>query len=304
LNKVGVFSLVYSGTLAQKAEQVARHGLDTVIINASEILDLAGSLDNTAHARKEAGVADDSLQAIKGTIRLDQINDQLSAAVTEPFRQRGMQLACLGGYVNPMHPDPVQRRQQRELFYTLIRHARAFGTRYVATETGSVNPQSQWEDHPGNHTPEAWKEMVEFVSEACAVAEAHDTVVLIEGYVENVLSSLEGAVRLRREVSSPALGFVLDPNNYAHAADLADMEGYLHRFFEAVGPWSHVAHGKDVVYVDGRIRTPKAGSGYLDYPLFGRLLRQYRPDIPVIVEHLLPQDVPEVVDFVRRHIEP
>src|SRR5690606_16640113 len=144
-------------------------------------------------------------------------------------------------------------------------------------------------------------EMREFVIRCVELAEEHDVVVLIEGYVENVLSTLEEAERLRREVSSKALGFVLDPNNFVHEADLEDMEGYLSRFFDIVAPYAPVAHAKDVIYVDGKIRTPKAGSGRMNYPMFCELLSKVQPDAPLIMEHLQAQDAPEVSRFIRSH---
>jgi L-ribulose-5-phosphate 3-epimerase len=81
---------------------------------------------------------------------------------------------------------------------------------------------------------------------------------------------------------------------------MADVPAHLERIFQVIGPHAPVAHAKDVVYHDGQIDTPRAGAGRLDYPAFARLMQQYQPNAPLILEHLRESEVPETVAYVRR----
>ena len=118
--------------------------------------------------------------------------------------------------------------------------------------------------------------------------------------MNNVVATVRECERLRNEIPSPALGFVLDPNNLFEEADMADVPAHLERIFHVIGPWAPLAHAKDVVYRNGAIDTPRAGTGRLDYPAFARLMREYQPDAPLILEHLNPNEVPETLAYVRR----
>jgi len=272
-------SHVYQGSHQEIAQRILADGFQTTIVLASKMLDLETAGENP-----------------------HDITAEVCESAVAPYLDAGLDIACLGGYCNPMHPDPSRRRRQREVFYALIRQCKSFGTRYIATETGSANPTSQWRDHPDNHTEQAWRDMVDFVAQACEVAEACGVNVLIEPYVENVLSSLEKVGRLLNEVRSPALQFVLDPNNLVQREDLQDMDGYLKRFFDLVGDRAPVAHAKDVLYDQDRISTPRAGTGKLNYPLFCRLLREYQPDAPLVLEHLKESEVESTRNFVLGHL--
>ena len=81
---------------------------------------------------------------------------------------------------------------------------------------------------------------------------------------------------------------------------MADVPGHLERIFRVIGPHAPVAHAKDVIYRNGEIDTPRAGTGALDYPTFARLMQQYQPNAPLILEHLRESEVPETVAYARR----
>ena len=52
---------------------------------------------------------------------------------------------------------------------------------------------------------------------------------------------------------------------------------------------------------NGKIDTPRAGTGKLDYETFARLVAQYQPDAPLVLEHLNQEEVPETLAYVRRY---
>jgi sugar phosphate isomerase/epimerase len=230
-----------------------------------------------------------------------ELSAEACRAAADSFRSEGIQVAAVAGYVNLVNPDLARRETGLARIHRLIELCREFGTPYLATETGSLNPDSEWEDHPANHTEQAWQILLPILREAVRRCEDAGVTLLIEGYVHNVIATVADCRRLREEIPSPHLGFMLDPNNLFEEADMRDVPAHLGRIFRTIGPYAPVAHAKDVVYRDGRIDTPRAGTGKLDYSVFARLMRQYQPDAPVVLEHLRESEVTETVAFVWQY---
>lgn len=229
-----------------------------------------------------------------------ELNPDACRAAAEAFLAEGVEVAAVAGYVNLVNPDPARREEGLQRLHRLIALCPEFGTPYLATETGSLNPDSEWDDHPANHTEEAWQILLPILQEAVRRCEDSGVMLLIEGYVHNVIATVDDCRRLREAIPSSSLGFMLDPNNLFEEADMADVPAHLERIFQAIGPYAPVAHAKDVVYHNGRIDTPRAGTGRLDYAAFARLMQQYQPNAPLILEHLREDEVPETVAYVRR----
>ncbi|MBW3624003.1 MAG: sugar phosphate isomerase/epimerase [Armatimonadetes bacterium] len=251
-----------------------------------------------ARLTREAGFACVQLRPPYGPL-----NAHTCAEHIAPFVEQGLAIAAVAGYTNLVNPDLAVRERNNRRFFEMIDRCRDLGSTLIATETGSLNRESEWEDTPENHTEEAWDTLMPVLHEAVKRAEDAGVTLLIEGYVNNVVATVSDCERLRNEIPSPALGFVLDPNNLFEEADMADVSGHLERIFRAIGPWTPLVHAKDVVYREGRIDTPRAGTGQLDYAAFARLVRQYQPDAPLILEHLTQEEVPETLEYIRRYFQ-
>ncbi|MDF2961610.1 MAG: sugar phosphate isomerase/epimerase, partial [Paenibacillus sp.] len=69
---------------------------------------------------------------------LGKLSPGLANHIAEQFNKQGIRIGALGCYINPVHPDPVQRRYEIDRFKEHLRFARDFGTTLVATETGDL----------------------------------------------------------------------------------------------------------------------------------------------------------------------
>ena len=78
-----------------------------------------------------------------------------------------------------------------------------------------------WRAHPDNNTPEAWRDLVESMKQALAVAEEYDVVLALEPEVANVIDSAQKARRLLDEMQSPYLKVCMDGANIFHKGELA-----------------------------------------------------------------------------------
>lgn len=211
--------------------------------------------------------------------------------VRQVLADHGISVAALAGYTNLVDVHTERREAGLRAFEQMIELCQEFGTPYIATETGSLNPESPWEDYPANHAPAAWEELLTVLRRLLQRARQNGVTILIEGYVNNVVATTEEAARLLADLGAEGLGFVLDPFNYFTRADVERPREALDRIFRAIAARAPIAHAKDVVYTDRGIATPKAGAGRMDWPAYAAMLRRHAPHIPLILEHLGPGEV-------------
>jgi sugar phosphate isomerase/epimerase len=211
----------------------------------------------------------------------------------------------LYGYYIVVAPDPEKRKLGEHRMQFLIENWKRLGSKNISTETGSLNPLSEWNDSPENATEKAYQQCRASLEKFTRLAEKTGAVISIEPYWKNVIGSAERAMRLFRDVRSPALKLVMDPCNYFRKADLANMQTMLTDIFQQVGKQTVLAHAKDVKEAANADDTelPASGKGVLDYPLYLRLLTQLDREIYLAVEHLTLSEVPAARDYVLAQFE-
>ena len=219
--------------------------------------------------------------------------------------RNGIKVVGLYGYYNVVAPNPENRRRGEQRMQFLIENCKHLGSNNISTETGSLNPQSEWDDSPENATEAAYQRCRASLEKFARMAEKAGAVISIEPYWKNVISSAERAERLFRDVQSPALKLVMDPCNYFRKADLTKMRPMLEDIFQRVGKQTVIAHAKDVKAAPDADDTelPAAGKGVLDYPLYLKLLAQLDREVYLTLEHLSLAEVPAARDYVLAQFE-
>lgn len=238
--------------------------------------------------------------------------------IRDAFRKANLPIVCISGYINLVHPDLAQRKDNIEYLKTLLKFARDLGTPYVISETGTYNRESDWVFDPKNATEEAYQEIKEIISELAAYAHSHNAVFLVENYIQNIIGSVDQVLRLFADVQSPGLGLLLDPTNYFTDRNIDDVDGELNRIFNALGDRVKIAHAKDIKRAEntgekhasidaseahsfrgaGAVELPAPGLGILNYDLYLKRLSDLYPNIPIIIEHLDEADVPRAKRFL------
>ena len=239
--------------------------------------------------------------------------------IREVFRDHDLPICCLAVPTNLVDPDPAKRKELLALLKAFIRHARAFGSHYVVSETGTYNPQSDWAPHPHNKTEAAFADCRAVIKDLAQVAYDHGAVFVVETYVNNVIGSVEETVRLFAEVDHPGLGLLMDPTNYFEAHNIGRMDEVLKQIFDTLADKILIAHAKDVklsgedksekhAAIDaaeghtfrgvGEIELPAPGLGVQNYDAYLRRLAEKTPNIPIIIEHLDESDVPRAKAFL------
>jgi len=240
-------------------------------------------------------------------VRFDPLAPNWEAAdkITSCLKRNGIKVVGLYGYYNVVAPDPKIRARGEQRMQFLIENWKRLGSNNISTETGSLNPKSEWDDSPENATEQAYQHCRASLEKFARLAEKTGAVISIEPYWKNVISSAERAQRLFGDVQSDALKLVMDPCNYFRKADLPNMEAMLKDIFLRVGRQTVLAHAKDVKAAADADDTelPASGKGVLDYPLYLRLLAQLDREIYLAVEHLTLPEVPAARDYVLAQFE-
>jgi sugar phosphate isomerase/epimerase len=263
-NPLGIFNTVYRDlSIAEVAQALVREGLTHLQLDP-RVPNLWGPEGPTLQRARE---------------------------IRKVLADHGITVAALAGYTNLVDPNPERREAALQQFEDMIALCEPLGTSFIATETGSLHPQSPWLDYPANHEPAAWQLLISVLERLLKTAQAHGATILMEGYVNNVVATPEQAAQLVQELGSANLGFVLDPFNYFRPEDMAQPGAAFARIFRAIAAYAHVAHAKDVVSTERGIETPRVGAGKADWPAYARQLRTHVPHIPLILEHLRPEEV-------------
>lgn len=218
------------------------------------------------------------------------------AAVAEASRATGVAVAAVSGTYNMIHPDPAARAAGLRRLSLLMDHAADMGTGMVTLCTGTRDAADQWRHHPDNVTPEAWRDLLEEMGKACALAEARGLRLGVEPELANVVDGARAARRLLDEMASPALVIVLDPANLFEVADAAARRRLVEEAVDLLGHRIVMAHAKDR-HADGRFAT--AGKGVIDFAHFLGCLRGAGFDGDLVTHGLAAEEAAGVAAFLR-----
>lgn len=277
MNQLGFMSYVYMGWSAEAmAEEASKHGLMYVQVDPKQKLH----------------IMDDEPFSL---VRAEKIRTI--------FENYGISVVGLSGYTNLLNPNLSKREEKLAQLETMIDLCAAYGTQYIATETGSLHPTNAWRDYEGNRSQEAWEQLVDIVDRLRSRAVENNAVLLVEGFALNVLAAPEQAEALMERLGTDGLGLIMDPFNYLKQDELGRQKEAFTAIFDHIGKYSPIAHAKDTLYSEEGFTTPRVGAGQSEWGVYARLLRDRLPDVPLILEHAKPEEVAECLCLIRQSFE-
>lgn len=197
----------------------------------------------------------------------------------------------LAGYRNLIPKNDLVRRENLEFLKRCLEIAPALGIPVVATETGTRNEEG-WKSSSENQRPEALDALYASLEELLPVAEQYGSVIALEAYVNNVIRTEADVAQVLERFPSPSLQLVLDPFNYISADLLPVSEKVSGRLLSRFKDRFIISHLKDVGPEGAEIDTPAFGDGVFPMNHYIRFLRDGRPDLAIVLEH---------IDFDRIH---
>jgi len=224
------------------------------------------------------------------------------------FEERGISIAVLGCYINPVHPDPAIREKHLLRFEEHLRYARDFGCPIVGTETGSCNGDCSF--HPDTEKPETLDLLCRSLERLIKTAEKCGSIAAIEAVADqHTVSSIEKMQTILRRLASPNLKVIYDPVNlipnagFNESGIFQSQKDFFEKAFAAFGDEIVAIHAKDFrMDTNKKIGTLPAGTGELDYPALISLLTERKPGIDILLENSSPESGKQAMEFLKNLI--
>jgi sugar phosphate isomerase/epimerase len=246
------------------------------------------------------------------------LSKQKANLIRDKFRDANLPVITVSAYTNLVHPDKEKRKANIAYVKMMMERALDLGCPYVATETGTYNPESDWVWHDDNAKESAYQEACEVIYDLTKFGREVGAGFVIENYVNNVIGSIEQVQRLFKDINMPDLKLICDPTNYFDESNINDVDAQLRRIFDALSDKMAIAHAKDckkaasteekhaAIDADeshtfrgsGAVELPAAGLGVLNYDIYLKLLAKDHPNMPLIIEHLDEGDIKRAKGFV------
>ena len=206
--------------------------------------------------------------------------------------QHGVSVAGIAGYRNLVSPDEATRAANVEHIHRCLEIAPSLGAYVVATETGTRHPTGDWTDTPENWGEEAWRLLDDALETLLPVAEKTGAILALEGYVKNVLKTQSQLLDVLERFPTPHLQVVCDPYNYLSSHLLPAQERATAELLDRFEDRFVVAHLKDVDRGGVEMASPAFGTGVFEQQPYLEFLRDRRPDLPLVLEHLALDEIP------------
>jgi sugar phosphate isomerase/epimerase len=206
----------------------------------------------------------------------------------ETYARHDLVIAEVGAWGNIIHPDPVERRRNRDRAVERLAVAEEAGARCCVDYTGTYG--AGWY-HPRNLSTAAFDDIVEVVRDIVDAVRPRGTVFALEMMPCVHPENPDDYLRLLAAIDRPGqVGVHLDPVNLINSPQRYFANGALIReCFEKLGPQLASCHGKDVTIGDGfilHLDECRPGTGTLDYRTFLTELSRLPHAPPLMLEHL------------------
>lgn len=209
-----------------------------------------------------------------------------------------VRIAGIGAYKNLIAPNAAERQRNLAYVERCLELAPRSGTSIVSTHAGTRHATEEWSDSSENLLPEAWALLLDGVERLLAVAERSGTILALEGSVKSVLRTVGQVIELLDRFPSPHLRLVCDPYNFVSRHLLPAHERATTEFLDRFEHRFVLAHVKDVGPDGAEVSTPAVGTGVFAQKPYVAFLRENRPDLPLILEHLTPEQIPAAMRAV------
>jgi sugar phosphate isomerase/epimerase len=259
-----------------------------------------GRKDAAELAREIRGAGFECVQlaltkAIAGIENFKDITQRQVEQVREAFSREDVELTVYGCYVEPALADKAARLVQVGYFCEGVRFARLMGASVIATETTRFPL-----DGAQSEREEAYQRLKDSALRMAEAAEKEGMTIGIEPVAVHTLNTPELARRLQEEVGSSKLKIVFDPVNMLTPDNSADQRGIFAGFLKILGDDIAAMHIKDVAVVDNDLAWRNIGEGSVDYQPIMAWLKQHKPDMRLLREHVKMDSYGKDVEALRR----
>ena len=218
--------------------------------------------------------------------------------IGEAMRSAGKDVALVGAYFNPVHPNRDKAQRGVRIFAEYLSVAKALGASAVGSETGSYMGDP-WGYHPDNSRPEARETVADTFRYLADVAKEYGASVGIEGAYNHVCSTPDVLYEVISSIGRDNVKVIFDLYNYLSDTNYQNAYEILKRGHELFGSEILLYHVKDFKILDGRLAQCGVGRGVLDYRrIIGEIYGQ-NPNAVLVLEGTAGEDIPHAVNYLR-----
>lgn len=236
-------------------------------------------------------------------------DEEYISSIAQDLQEYGVSVAVIGCYINPVHPDENQRKNELLRFKKSLSLNKAFGCKIVGTETGSANPDCSWNALTGEpKTLETMYRSVDFMLNEAIKA---DGIVALEAVTwKHTICSVERMSNLLDKFNDEHLKVIYDPINLSPMLGIPELDGTViarpsreaqEAFFasalDAFGNRICALHLKDYNLDENgwKVGDYPATTGVLDWQNLFKNLEIRNIDVPILLENFNPDTVKETL---------
>ncbi len=231
----------------------------------------------------------------------NQLTSEQAKAISQAIKQNGKDIALIGAYFNPVHPNTAKIENGIAVFKDYLSLAKDIGCDYVGSETGSYNGDP-WIYHPMNHSDEALDRVVETFSSLAEFAEIHGVNIAMEGAFGHVCHTPERLYEAVERIGKDNIKFIFDLYNYLDISNVDTAYDILKRGISLFGDRILLFHIKDFVVEDGKLKQCGVGKGVLDFDRILNAIYSHNSNAILVLEGTVGDDLPHAVSFLSDKI--
>lgn len=220
----------------------------------------------------------------------------------EEITSLGAEIALIGAYFNPVHPNEEKIRRGIAVFKNYIDCAHAIGCDTVGSETGSYNGDP-WIYHPMNHSEEALEKVVSVFGDLAEYAESRGVFIGMEGAFGHVCHTPERLFEAIQRIGRDNIRIIFDLYNYLDITNLDSAYEILDRGINLFGDKILLYHIKDFTVCDGKLKQCGVGRGILDYDRILARIYENNPDAILVLEGTVGDDIDYAISFIHEKIK-
>ena len=230
-----------------------------------------------------------------------QMTHELAANISNKLKANGKDIALIGAYFNPVHPNTAKIDNGIAVFRDYISLAKTIGCDYVGSETGSYNGDP-WIYHPMNHSDEALDRVVETFSSLADFAAENGVNIAIEGAWGHVCHTPERLKLAFDRMGKNNIKFIFDLYNYLDISNVATAYDILERGISLLGDRILLFHIKDFIIEENKLKQCGVGKGVLDYDRILSTIFKHNPHAILVLEGTVGDDLPFAISYLKDKI--
>ncbi len=258
--------------------------------------------DNIVKKLSELGIDGVQFVAYKSidgvTYTVGGITPERAVAIGNTFKAAGKEVALLGAYFNPVHPNSEKAELGEKIFAEYLSLSSQLGATVVGSETGSYMGDP-WGFHPDNSKPEGREKVADTFRRLADVAKEHGACVGIEGAYCHICSTPDVLGDVIKAIDRDNVRVIFDLFNYLSASNYESAYDILRRAHELFGADILLYHIKDFKVVDGVPRQCGVGRGVLNFRRILTEIYEVNPNATLVLEGTVGEDIAFAVDHLR-----